>query len=118
MNKSELESLEAKGPETVLLEMAQGGHGSPDSPRRHEVEAWLRSKQVTADASHASKRDAREEATLSIAKEANRLASEANSIARLEAAAASRSAMWAKYAAIIAAIAAIAAIIVPLLTKK
>lgn len=114
MNKSELESLEAKGPETVLLEMAQGGHGSPDSQTRREVESWLRSKL----ASLTSKRDEREEITLSIAKQANLLASEANSIARIEAAAAARSARWAKYAAIIAGIAATAAIIVPLVIKK
>ncbi len=111
MNKIQIEALEAKAPETVLLEMAQGGHGSPDSQTRIEVESWLRSKQVVADAAATSKRDAREESTLAIAKEANRLASEANSIARL----AARSA---KYAAIIAAIAAIAAIIFPLLTKN
>ena len=118
MNKSELESLEAKGPEIILLEMAQGRHGSPGSQTRDEVESWLRSKQIISNALGASKRDAREEATLSIAKEANRLASEANSIARLEAAAASRSARWAMYAAIIAAISAIVAIIVPWLAKN
>ena len=118
MNKSEFDSLEAKGPETVLHEMARGLHGDPGSRTRDGFEAWLRSKQVTADAIHASTRDAREEETLAIAKEANQLASEANSIAHLEAAAASRSARWAKYAAIIAAISAIAAIVMTVLAKK
>lgn len=53
--------------------------------------------------------NAREIETLSIAKEANRLASEANAIARLEAAAAARSARYAMYAAFIAAIGAVIA---------
>jgi hypothetical protein len=102
MNKSQLEALEAKGPEIVLLEIAQGGHGSYDSPTRREVEAWLQSKTL-------SKRDAREEETLTIAKEANVLAQEANTIARDDADSACRSARWAKIAAIIAAAAAIIA---------
>jgi len=70
---------------------------------------WSAEEQRKLDEVAASKRDAREEATLSIAKEANRLASEANSIARIEAAAASRSARYAMYAAAIAAIGAITA---------
>ena len=53
------------------------------------------------------KRDAREEEILSIAKDANRIASAALTVARDEAAAAASSARWAKIAAIIAAIAAI-----------
>ncbi|MBI5604276.1 MAG: hypothetical protein HY879_13085 [Deltaproteobacteria bacterium] len=118
MNKSEFESLEAKGPETVLSETARGLHGDPGSRTRDGVEAWVRSKQVTTDAAHVSARDAREKETLAIAKEANRLASEANSIARIEAADAARSARWAKYAAIIAAISAIATIIISVLAKK
>jgi predicted nucleic acid-binding protein len=77
MNNTDLETLEAKGIETVLLEMAQGGHGSPGSPNQSEVEAWIQSKRTAADYLSASKRDAREEETLSIAKEANRIASNA-----------------------------------------
>lgn len=118
MNPDELASLKAKGPEVVLHEIAKGLHGDPGSRTREETEAWLRSKEVAALSESSSKRDAREEETLAIAKEANRLASEANSIARIEAAAASRSARWAKYAAIIAAIAAIIAVIVPMLNGK
>ena len=71
--------------------------------------AWLEEKRIEREVDAASKRDAREEETLSIAKDANRLASDANSVARLQAAAASRSARYAMYAAIIAAIAAISA---------
>lgn len=59
---------------------------------------WLRRKSD-------EHRDRREEETLSLAKEANRLAFEANSIARLEAASAARSSRYAMYAAIIAAVA-------------
>jgi hypothetical protein len=69
---------------------------------------WLEMKRVEREVEASSKRDAREEETLSIAKEANRLASEANSFARLQAAAASRSARYAMYAAAIAATVAIA----------
>jgi hypothetical protein len=118
MNKSQLGTLEAKGVETVLHEMAQGHHGSPGSQTRSEVEAWLQAKRLESEASNAAKRHEREEGTLAIAEKANRLASEANSIARLEAAAAARSARWAKYAAIIAALSAIAAILVTMLTRK
>lgn len=119
MNKEQLDSLDRRGVEVVLKEMAQGHHGQPGSQTRSEIEAWVRSKQLASMKSDAVKRDEREEATLAIAKEANRLASEANSIACSEAAAAARSARWAKYAAIIAAIAAILGpIITALLTRK
>ena len=70
---------------------------------------WLRERDEARATDSSSKRDAREIEILSIAKEANRLASEANTIARLEAAAASRSARYAMYAAVIAAIGAIIA---------
>ena len=56
-----------------------------------------------------AKRDAREEATLSIAKEANRIASEALLVATDSAASAFEQARWAKWAAILAAIAALIA---------
>ena len=81
MKKSELEDLAVKGPEAVVLEMASGKHGDPGSPFRGEVDSWLHSKKLSAGIVAAARRDAREEATLSIAKEANRLASEANRFA-------------------------------------
>ena len=74
-----------------------------------EARSWLHELQLQRDLEASAKRDAREEATLSIANEANRLASEANTIARLESASASRSARYAMYAAVIAAIGTIIA---------
>ncbi len=56
-----------------------------------------------------AKRDAREETTLSIAKEANLIASNALEVANKQAVAAFEQARWAKWAAIIATIAAIIA---------
>jgi hypothetical protein len=119
MNKTELEALESKGIESVLLEMARGLHGDPGSRMRDEVEAWVRSKQASALFEASSKRDAREEETLSVARQANSLAREANTVARDQVAAAARSARWAKIAAIIAAVAAIVGpIITAWLTRK
>ena len=67
MKKSEIEILETKGVETVLLEIAQGFHGSPGSQARDQIDAWILSKTI-------SKRDAREETTLSVARRANTIA--------------------------------------------
>ena len=88
-----------------------------------EARAWLAEQQVLRDSASADKRDAREEETLRIAKEAlssakeaNRIASEDLEAARASAAAAEaqassarQQAVWARWAAIIATIAAIAA---------
>ena len=63
---------------------------------------WLSAKE-------ASLRDSREAETLSVAKEANRIASEAKDIALLAAKSASKQARWAMWAAIIATIAIIIA---------
>ncbi len=82
MDKTALERLEAKGIETVLKEMAQGQHGQEGSPVRGEVDAWIRSKQAVSEADSSAKRNAREEEILAVDKEANRIASEANSFAR------------------------------------
>jgi len=65
-------------------------------------EQYIEREAKRAEEASAAKREAREAEILSIAKEANRLASEANVIAR-------RDARYAMYAAIIATIAAIAA---------
>jgi hypothetical protein len=73
-----------------------------------QASSWLEEKRIEREVEASSKRDAREEETLAIAKEANLLASEANSFARLQAVAASRSARYAMYAAAIAATVAIA----------
>jgi hypothetical protein len=85
-------------------------HGSWNGRRKAYVEEWLRLKEAERESIASNLRDAREEETLSIAKEANRLASDANIFARIEASAASRSARYAMYAAIIAAISAVIAI--------
>ncbi len=124
MNKTELEALEEKGVIRVLDEISQGGHGSPGSATRLEVEAWLQRKKVEADNLKSSKRDAREEATLAIAKEANSIAREeassanrAATAAERQAVAAERSARLAKIAAIVAAIAAVISAAIPIVTK-
>ena len=70
MDKTRLDLLESKGPETVLREIAAGHHGQKGSQLQDETEAWLRSKQIVADREAASKRDAREEETLAIARDA------------------------------------------------
>lgn len=67
------------------------------------ADAWLAEMQAQRDAECSTRRDAREEETLSIAKEANRIASEART-------AAFEQARWAKWAAIIATVAAIIAV--------
>ena len=60
------------------------------------------------DEDDSAKRDTREEETLAIAKEANRLASEANDIVRSQTKAAWRAARCAMYAALVAATVAVA----------
>lgn len=71
------------------------------------VQEWLRRKDQEREDKRSAKRDAREEETLSIAKEANRIASEALVIARSSSDAVRKQARWAMIAAIIAAITAI-----------
>lgn len=90
MDSNDLEHLEKLGYEGVLAEMAKGDGrlGRPGSQVREEIEHWLRLKAEERALASSAKRDAREEETLSIAREANRIAL-----------AASR---WAMYAAIIA----------------
>ena len=83
MNKDQLELLESKGAATVLLEMAQGSHGMPESALRTEVECWLRAKQVEAGLAASSKRDAREAETRRIAICANIIAAIALAIAAI-----------------------------------
>jgi len=75
-----------------------------------QAEAWLGEQQALRDEAAAAKRDAREEETLSIAREALASAKEANRIARDSEAAARLQARWAMWAAIIATVAAIVAI--------
>jgi hypothetical protein len=90
---------------SIIYTITPGYSPDRDTPYAQE---WLRLKQEKRDFVASEKRDTREEETLAIAKEANLLAAEANSIARVEAAAASRSARYAMYAAAVAATVAIA----------
>lgn len=112
MTEADLAHLEATGEACVLIEIARGAHGAEGSTMRAEVNAWLRSKRIVAEAAAFSKRDAREEETLAIAKSA----AAAATTAALEAASAntiSRSnrciSIASMIAAVVAAIAAIAA---------
>ena len=109
MNESARKHYESIGIEGVLDEIARGVFGPGKSVARNEAESWIAAERHRLEATDSAKRSAREIETLSIAKEANRLASEANSIARLEAAAAARSSRYAMYAAAIATTAAIVA---------
>ena len=99
MDENALAHLESLGYEGVLLEMAKGDGrlGRPGSVLREDIEHWLRLKESERNLTSSAKRDAREEATLSIAKEANDIARSA-----------SRWAMWAAISAIIAIAIAIA----------
>lgn len=104
-------SLEALGESEVRQRLARGNiYGVKHASIAQE---WLRSYEVARADDAAAKRDAREEATLSIAKdalaiakEANRIASEDLAVAQSSAGAARANAKWAMYAAIIAALAA------------
>ncbi|MDP3744441.1 MAG: hypothetical protein Q8Q76_08900 [Methylotenera sp.] len=88
------------------------------------IQEWLRRKEEARSAASSTKRDAREEETLSIAKEALSIAKEANRIASEDLAAAQSSATsafeqarWAKWAAIIATVAAIIATVAAMVGK-
>ena len=104
-------AFESHGETHTRLLAQQGGEVGA------EATAWLREQQALREDAAATKRDAREERTLSmaaealsIAKEANRIASEDLEAARASAASAARQALWARWAAIIATVAAIIAV--------
>ena len=109
MNATDLAHLEATGDAGVLREIANGAHGAEGSPMRSEVEAWLRSKRVVSEAAASSKRDAREEETLAIAREALSIANSQAASAAKAATASFEQARWAKIAAIVATTAALVA---------
>ncbi|MEK6909907.1 MAG: hypothetical protein AABW61_02400 [Candidatus Aenigmatarchaeota archaeon] len=93
---------ERDGEETVRKRLAQKNYCTHDEIPI--VEEWLRHKDEERAIATASKRDKREEETLSIAKEANRIARRANINAII--------------AMILSAIIALAMIIIQLSTKK
>jgi hypothetical protein len=110
--------LESDGESIVREKLASGVYGVLTDPFSDvpKVEAWLSEIVSDRNSDSESRKESRENESLSIAKsalasanDANRLASEANDIARLEAAAAARSARYAMYAAAIAAVAALSA---------
>lgn len=70
MNDSQLQALEALGPEAVGQDIARGRHGTSGSENRGAVEAWLQAK-----------RDAAASESLRIAISASRNARRANIIA-------------------------------------
>lgn len=104
-------TLEALGEAEVRQRLARGNiYGVKHAAI---VQEWLRSIVVARAETVAATRDAREDETLSIAKDAlaianqaNRIASEDLAVARSSADAARANARWAMYAAIIAAIVA------------
>ena len=73
------------------------------------ADAWLAEQQSKRDEECSARRDEREERTLSIAKEANSIASRALEISERDLDTALTQLRWAKWAAILAAIAAITA---------
>ena len=93
--------LEAMGEAEVRITLAKGLFLM--GQETNLAQEWLRVKDEERVAASSSKRNAREEEILSIAKEANRIASEAR-------AAAFEQARWAKWAAIVATVAAIIAV--------
>ena len=99
MDDNDLALLEKLGLDEVLLEMAKGEGrlGRPSSQVREEVEHWVEREKIKLASTAAATRDAREEETLSIARDANNIASRAE--------------RWAMYAAIAAVIALIISIV-------
>lgn len=110
------QDLDAMGERAVRNELNSGKWGHSGLAPFEFVSAWLKDAEFVRLSEAAANRDAREEATLAIAKdalssakEANRIASEDLSAARSSAASAREQARWAMWAAIIATVAAIVA---------
>ena len=83
-------TLEAKGEEAVRIDFTKKIYQA--GQKADLVQEWLESKMRARSEASAAKRDAREEETLSIAKDANRIASEANDSAKAAALAATAAA--------------------------
>ena len=90
--------LDELGERAVRDELNSGKYGHAGLAPFAFVSAWVADAAFVRLAADSAKRDAREAETLSVAKEANRIASEAKD-------AATDAARWALYAAIIAVIA-------------
>jgi hypothetical protein len=87
--------LEAQNDESKVRIAIASGHYNPNDAA--VAQDWLKRKEEARSAAASSKRDSREEETLAIAKEANKIASRAE--------------RWAMYAAIAAVIALIISIV-------
>jgi hypothetical protein len=74
--------LTAMGETTVRRDLNDGKWGCQGAPAFGFVANWLEETRLEREQDSLAKREAREEATLSIAKEANRFASDANKEAR------------------------------------
>jgi hypothetical protein len=110
------EEFERLGEQEVRKRLANNVYGDPRNSNYLSAQAWLRSKERESE-------EARNEEILSVAKEANAVAREANDLAlasnaiaseakefaRLASVSASKQARWAMWAAIIATVAAIIA---------
>lgn len=90
-NEQWVSRCEELGPAGVRSALAKGTFGQPETPHRVIAEDWLRAKDAEAEQEAANRRDAREEDTLALAREANRIARHAN--------------IWAAIAALVAVIA-------------
>ena len=94
--------LDGASEQEVRTRLAAGNYNSQHASLAHE---WLRRKEESRAADSAAKRDAREEATLAIATEANDIAKRALSTSEAQASATARASRYAMYAAIVATIA-------------
>ena len=94
-----IDRCEATGESAVRSGLVAGDWGdSPSHPVRRIVETWLAAKDNAAASASAARRDAREEETLSSAKEANSIARSALHNSKM-------ANIWAAIAALIATIA-------------
>jgi len=73
--------FEAIGIEGVLSEIAEGKFGAGPSLAKSEAEAWVAAERVKRDGTALSRKEAREEETLSIARKALSNAQRATTIA-------------------------------------
>ena len=100
------QDLDAMGERAVRNDLNSGKYGHVGIPVFSFVSAWLADAEFARLAADSAKRDEREDRTLAIAENALSIAKDANRIASEDLAAARLNARWAMWAAIIATIAA------------
>jgi hypothetical protein len=102
--------------ESTVRELQSSGHWGADHMHHHKwAAAWLSSKDRARSEAFSNKRDAREEETLEIAREANSIARSASLAATAAAAAASEANVIARHNRLVAIAAAIVAGIAPII---